>query len=46
MEKAKEVSRIRVENLQRALEAGVKVVMGTDAGTNTCALLAKLDIFW
>jgi imidazolonepropionase-like amidohydrolase len=32
-EKAEEVAKIRVENLHRALEAGVQVAMGTDAGT-------------
>ena len=32
-QKAEEVSKIRVENLHRALQAGVQVAMGTDAGT-------------
>lgn len=32
-QKAEEISKIRVENLYRALEAGVQVAMGTDAGT-------------
>ncbi|MGM0423782.1 MAG: amidohydrolase family protein [Thermodesulfobacteriota bacterium] len=32
-EKAQEVSKIRKENLHRALDLGVRVVMGTDAGT-------------
>ena len=32
-EKAQEISNIRRENLQRALDIGVKVAMGTDAGT-------------
>ncbi len=32
-EKAEEVSKIRRENLHRALKFGVQVVMGTDAGT-------------
>jgi imidazolonepropionase-like amidohydrolase len=32
-DKANDVSRIRQENLHRALAAGVKVIMGTDAGT-------------
>ena len=32
-EKAKDVSKIRQENLHRAIERGVKVMMGTDAGT-------------
>lgn len=32
-EKAEEISRIRKENLRKAVEAGVKVVLGTDAGT-------------
>ncbi|MFP4040961.1 MAG: amidohydrolase family protein [Desulfosudaceae bacterium] len=32
-EKAEEVSKIRRENLHRALQFGVPVVMGTDAGT-------------
>jgi imidazolonepropionase-like amidohydrolase len=32
-EKAQEISKIRKENLHRALELGVRVVMGTDAGT-------------
>lgn len=32
-EKAEEVSKIRVETLHNALNKGVKVVMGTDAGT-------------
>ncbi len=32
-QKAEEVSKIRVENLCRALQAGVQVAMGTDAGT-------------
>ncbi len=32
-EKAEEVSKIRKENLQRAVSMGVKVMMGTDAGT-------------
>jgi len=32
-EKAEEVAKIRVENLARAIEMGVKVIMGTDAGT-------------
>ncbi|MEA1969971.1 MAG: amidohydrolase family protein [Thermodesulfobacteriota bacterium] len=33
LEKAKDVAKIRQENLFRAIEAGVKIVMGTDAGT-------------
>lgn len=32
-EKAEEVAQIRRENLQRAIAMGVKVIMGTDAGT-------------
>jgi len=32
-EKAEEVARLRRENLHRAVEAGVMVVLGTDAGT-------------
>jgi len=32
-QKAEEVSKIRVDNLHRALQAGVQVAMGTDAGT-------------
>ncbi len=32
-EKAEEVAKIRKENLQRAFARGVKVMMGTDAGT-------------
>jgi imidazolonepropionase-like amidohydrolase len=32
-EKAEEISKIRVETLNKALDLGVKVVMGTDAGT-------------
>ena len=32
-EKAKEVTKIRKKNLEKALKEGVKVVMGTDAGT-------------
>ncbi|MDZ7759998.1 MAG: amidohydrolase family protein [Desulfovermiculus sp.] len=32
-QKAEEVSKIRVDNLHRALRAGVRVAMGTDAGT-------------
>lgn len=32
-DKAKEVAQIRKENLHRALEHGVQVIMGTDAGT-------------
>ncbi len=32
-EKAKEVSKIRQENLHRAISRGVNVMMGTDAGT-------------
>lgn len=32
-EKAQDVSKIRQENLHRAIERGVKVMMGTDAGT-------------
>lgn len=32
-DKAKEVSRIRQENLHRAIAKGVQVMMGTDAGT-------------
>lgn len=32
-EKAQEVARIRQENLQQAIDCGVTVVMGTDAGT-------------
>ena len=32
-EKAREVEKIRKQNLAKALENGVKVVMGTDAGT-------------
>jgi len=32
-EKAEEVSKIRLENLARAIQKGVKVIMGTDAGT-------------
>lgn len=32
-QKAEEVSKIRIENLHRALQAGVQVAMGTDAGT-------------
>ena len=33
LEKAEEVSKIRVDTLNRALNLGVRVVMGTDAGT-------------
>lgn len=33
LEKAKEVEKIRAENLFRAIKAGVKIVPGTDAGT-------------
>ncbi|MFO7750839.1 MAG: amidohydrolase family protein [Desulfobacteraceae bacterium] len=33
LEKAKEVAKIRRENLVKAIEEGVRVVMGTDAGT-------------
>lgn len=32
-EKAREVSKIRQENLHRAISRGVQVIMGTDAGT-------------
>jgi imidazolonepropionase-like amidohydrolase len=32
-DKAKDVARIRKENLRRALDRGVRVIMGTDAGT-------------
>ncbi|MFO7751761.1 MAG: amidohydrolase family protein [Desulfobacteraceae bacterium] len=32
-EKAKEVTKIRKKNLEKAISEGVKVVMGTDAGT-------------
>ncbi|MEA2059078.1 MAG: amidohydrolase family protein [Thermodesulfobacteriota bacterium] len=32
-EKARDISKIRQENLVRAIDAGVRVVMGTDAGT-------------
>ncbi len=32
-EKAEEVAQIRQENLARAIQMGVKVIMGTDAGT-------------
>jgi imidazolonepropionase-like amidohydrolase len=32
-EKAEEISQIRRENLQKAMQMGVQVVMGTDAGT-------------
>ncbi|MCF8107036.1 MAG: amidohydrolase family protein, partial [Desulfohalobiaceae bacterium] len=32
-EKAEEVSKIRLETLHKALDKGVKVIMGTDAGT-------------
>jgi imidazolonepropionase-like amidohydrolase len=32
-EKAEEIATIRRENLRRALDMGVRVVMGTDAGT-------------
>ncbi|MFO7883478.1 MAG: amidohydrolase family protein [Desulfobacteraceae bacterium] len=33
LEKAREISKIRQENLARAIDAGIRVVMGTDAGT-------------